>query len=318
LLIETVENNDFCEEWIASSTKDEENNNYGDEEADLNKKNKENTPKNKTRKNSAETPDTTKTKTPIIYSYERKAKERRQALAQYMHEKYPPISSLQQNKKKGGNKNNKAKKTMDKSGGNNYETRQKKDKSGANDSKARQKDNNEHAQKNPSHCVSDDDSTTDNSKMTEATGKGTSIKQKADSDKKTISSTSCDSNCSDSVHSNEVSETDDLEDEVDYTTTWVVDCFVRHELEKKNKKKKRRMMLLTHWKGWPSEANTWEPIEEKAEEEESVVLDYIKKNGDEFLLNYINKNGKKFSQSFLSNVQAFQKVKLCVCIACNP
>ena len=107
-----------------------------------------------------------------------------------------------------------------------------------------------------------------------------------------------------------IAETDDLEAEVDYSKHYIVDCFLRHELEKKDKKnknKRRRMMLLTHWKGWESKFDTLEPIEEKAEEEEALVLDYVKEHGDDILLNYIGNNENLFSQSFLAKVRALQK-----------
>ena len=136
------------------------------------------------------------------------------------------------------------------------------------------------------------------------------VEEKKSDCKTTIASMGGDSNCSDSVDSETIAETDDLEAEVDYSKHYIVDCFLRHELEKKDKKnknKRRRMMLLTHWKGWESKFDTLEPIEEKAEEEEALVLDYVKKHGDDILLNYIGNNENLFSQSFLAEVRALQK-----------
>ena len=59
------------------------------------------------------------------------------------------------------------------------------------------------------------------------------------------------------------------------------------------------MMLKTRWKGWESQYDTDEPITEKAEEEERLVLDYVKNCGDPALLKYIWSNRKTFPTSFV-------------------
>ena len=283
---------------------------------------------------------------------------------------------MEEHQKKNGGDNNKARQKKDKNGGNPYETRQKNDKNGGNNNEAGQKkdkdggNNNKKASKSSSHCIiSDDNSGTDNSKVTAVTTPLIQKKPRCNKDckvtdesptyscdgcddrfhwnclghefkdidrchscakanaliseppasvveekkgdcKTTIASMGGDSNCSDSVDSETIAETDDLEAEVDYSKHYIVDCFLRHELEKKDKKnknKRRRMMLLTHWKGWESKFDTLEPIEEKAEEEEALVLDYVKNHGDDILLNYIGNNENLFSQSFLAEVRALQK-----------
>ena len=405
---ENNNNDEFGVEWNASSAKaGEKDNNDSDDEDDGDEwtntatgegnnkkesdgKKKKTTPRKEKKKNLKKTPDSTKTESPVIGSYERNVIEKRKrnqerikdlGLEDATKEMKPAANKKKKNTKKntkapptrkqasrkakrGGEYDDESEKVEEhqkKNGGDNNEAGQKKDKDGGN--------NNKKASESSSHCIiSDDDSGTDNSKVTAVTtpliqkkpccnkdckvtdesptykcdgcddrfhlnclchefndidrchscAKGNalfseppvSVEEKKGDCKKTIASMGGDSNCSDSVDSETIAETDDLEAEVDYSKHYIVDCFLRHELEKKDKKnknKRRRMMLLTHWKGWESKFDTLEPIEEKAEEEEALVLDYVKKHGDDILLNYIGNNENLFSQSFLAEVRALQK-----------
>jgi hypothetical protein len=394
-------NDEFGVEWNASSAKGEKDNKDSDDEDDGdertntatgegNNKKKSDGKKKKTtprkekkknlgnagkekKKNLKKTPDSTKTESPVIGSYERNVIEKRKRNQERIKElgledatkkmkpaankkkkntkkktKAPPTRKQASRKaKRGGEYDDESEKVEEhqkKNGGNNNEAGQKKDKDGGN--------NNKKASKSSSHCIiSDDNSGTDNSKVTAVTTPLIQKKTRCNKDCKVTDESpitySCDG-CDDTFHwnclghefndidrchscakgnalfseplvsvveekkgdSETIAETDDLEAEVDYSKHYIVDCFLRHELEKKDKKnknKRRRMMLLTHWKGWESKFDTLEPIEEKAEEEEALVLDYVKKHGDDILLNYIGNNENLFSQSFLAEVRALQK-----------
>jgi hypothetical protein len=96
-------------------------------------------------------------------------------------------------------------------------------------------------------------------------------------------------------------DTKEEENEVDYTKeeNFKVDFFLGHKIGFNKTKRRKEMMLKTHWKGWESQYDTDEPITEKAEEEECLVLDYVKNCGDPALLKYIWSNRKTFPTSFV-------------------
>ena len=102
-------------------------------------------------------------------------------------------------------------------------------------------------------------------------------------------------------------DTKEEEIEVDYTKeeNYKVDFFLGHKMGYNKTKRKKEMMLRTHWKGWESRHDTDEPITEKAEEEERLVLDYVKNCGDPALLKYIWSNRKTFPTSFVFQFTAY-------------
>ena len=102
-------------------------------------------------------------------------------------------------------------------------------------------------------------------------------------------------------------DTKEEENEVDYTKeeNFKVDFFLGHKMGYNKTKRKKEMMLRTHWKGWESRYDTDEPITEKAEEEERLVLDYVKNCGDPALLKYIWSNRKAFPTSFVFQFTAY-------------
>jgi hypothetical protein len=113
-------------------------------------------------------------------------------------------------------------------------------------------------------------------------------------------------NCSSFLCNQQVDPTDEG-DLLDYTKeeNYKVDCFVGHDMgyhvqQNGKTKKKREMLLRTRWKGFGPEHDTYEPINEKADDECQMVLDYIKNHGDAFLRTYIWKNKQRFPKSFIS------------------
>ena len=113
-------------------------------------------------------------------------------------------------------------------------------------------------------------------------------------------------NCSSFLCNQQVGPTDE-DDLLDYTKeeNYKVDCFVGHfmgyHVQQNGKtKKKKEMLLKTRWKGFGPEHDTYEPINEKADDDRLMVLDYIENRGDHALRTYICKNKQMFPESFIT------------------
>jgi hypothetical protein len=229
---ENNNNDEFGVEWNASSAKaGEKDNNDSDDEDDGDEwtntatgegnnkkesdgKKKKTTPRKEKKKNLKKTPDSTKTESPVIGSYERNVIEKRKrnqerikdlGLEDATKEMKPAANKKKKNTKKntkapptrkqasrkakrGGEYDDESEKVEEhqkKNGGDNNEAGQKKDKDGGN--------NNKKASESSSHCIiSDDDSGTDNSKVTAVTTPLIQKKFKVTDESPTYSCDGCD------------------------------------------------------------------------------------------------------------------------------